>query len=135
MTAVLETTPVLIGHGQFTYRGPAIDAPSPLGLLMRATEAAARDAGLAPGALAGLDGFGVVAFAVDAEGALAELPVPRLSNPPASLARELGAALALVSLHPDRRQQLPAPSTPSASVSRAARPTLPWRLARSSWAR
>ena len=40
MSAVLDTTPVLIGQGQFTYRGPADEAPSPLGLLMRATEAA-----------------------------------------------------------------------------------------------
>ncbi len=86
-----DTTPVLIGQGQFTYRGAAGDAPSPLQLLMTAAEAARADAGLAPGALAGLDALGVVGSAIDAEGALAALPVPRLCNPPASLARRLGA--------------------------------------------
>jgi len=86
-----DNTPVLIGQGQFTYRGPPAEAPSPLQLLIKATEAAAADAGLAASALAGLDGVGVVAFAIDAEGALAALPVPRISNPPASLSRRLGA--------------------------------------------
>ena len=83
---------MLIGAGQFTYRGAPAEAPSPLGLLRRATAAAARDAGLTEGALAGLDTVAVVGFAVDAEGALAALPIPRLSNPPAALARALGAS-------------------------------------------
>ena len=87
-----DQTPVLIGAGQFTYKGPPGEAPSPLQLLLKAAHAAAADAGLEGGALAGLDGLGVVSFAVDAEGALAELPFPRLVNPPASLARALGAA-------------------------------------------
>jgi acetyl-CoA C-acetyltransferase len=87
-----DNTPVLIGQGQFTFRGAPAEAPSPLQLVLRATEAAARDAGLTPQALSGLDSVGVVAFAIDAEGALASLPVPRLSNPPASLARRLGAS-------------------------------------------
>lgn len=88
---MLETTPVLIGQGQFTWRGAPAEAPSPLQLLMKATEAAARDACLEPEALQDLDGLGVVGFAIDAEGALAQLPFPRLSNPPASLARRFGA--------------------------------------------
>ncbi|HTX51022.1 MAG TPA: acetyl-CoA acetyltransferase, partial [Caulobacteraceae bacterium] len=87
-----DNTPVLIGQGQFTYHGAPAEAPSPLQLLLKATGAAARDAGLTRQALAGLDGVGVVAFAIDAEGALAALPVPRLSNPPASLARRLDAS-------------------------------------------
>jgi acetyl-CoA C-acetyltransferase len=85
------TTPVLIGAGQFTFRGVPGEAPPPLRLLTLATEAAAADAGLKMEDLAGLDGVGVVGFAIDAEGALANLPVPRLSNPPASLAAALGA--------------------------------------------
>ena len=89
---MLDQTPVLIGAGQFTHRGPAGEAPSPLRLLRIAAEAAAKDAGLAAGALAGLDAVAVVGFAVDAEGALAQLPIPRLTNPPAALARALGAA-------------------------------------------
>lgn len=88
---MLETTPVLIGQGQFTYRGALEAAPSPLTLIETAARAAAADAGLAEGALGGLDGIGVVGFTIDAEGALAELPVPRMTNPPAALARVLGA--------------------------------------------
>src|SRR5579872_7068970 len=87
-----DQTPVLIGAGQFTYKGPPADAPSPLQLLLKAAHAATADAGLEAQALAGIDGLGVVSFAVDAEGALAELPFPRLGNPPASLARRLGAS-------------------------------------------
>ena len=87
-----DRTPVLIGAGQFSWRGGAADAPSPLRLAAKiATEAAAKDAGLPMSALAGLDTVAVVGFAVDAEGALAQLPIPRLTNPPAALAKALGA--------------------------------------------
>jgi acetyl-CoA C-acetyltransferase len=88
----LDSTPVLIGAGQFTHRGPAAQAPVPLELIKIAAIRAAEDAGLSAAALAGLDALGVVGFAIDAEGALARLPVPRLTNPPASLAKALGAA-------------------------------------------
>ncbi len=87
-----EHTPVLIGQGQFTFRGPAAEAPAPLQLIDIASRRAAADAGLAKGALAGLDGIGVVGFTIDAPGALARLPVPRLVNPPASLAKALGSS-------------------------------------------
>jgi acetyl-CoA C-acetyltransferase len=87
-----DETPVLIGAGQFTYKGAPGEAPSPLQLLLEATNAAAADAGLTAQTLSGLDGLGVVSFAVEAEGALAELPFPRPHNPPASLARRLGAS-------------------------------------------
>jgi len=89
---MLDTTPVLIGQGQFTYRGAPGEALTPLQMIDTAARAAARDAGLAQGALAGLDAVGVVGFTIDAEGALSRLPVPRMANPPASLARVLGAA-------------------------------------------
>ncbi len=85
------STPVLIGAGQFTYRGAPDAAPMPLRMLEIVAEAAAADAGLATGALRDLDAIGVVGFAIDAEGALARLPAPRLVNPPASLARSLNA--------------------------------------------
>lgn len=87
-----DATPVLIGAGQFTFRGEAAEAPGPLGLLTTAVRAAAADAGLAAGAMRALDALAVVGLTVDAPGALAALPVPRLANPPASLARALGAA-------------------------------------------
>jgi acetyl-CoA C-acetyltransferase len=85
-------TPVLIGAAQFTWRGGAETAPTPLDLVARVAREAAADAGLSENALRDLDGIGVVGFTLDAPGALAELPVPRLVNPPASLARALAAA-------------------------------------------
>jgi acetyl-CoA C-acetyltransferase len=88
---MLDTTPVLIGAGQFVHRGDAAASPSPLTMIKIAAERAAEDAGLAAGALAGLDALAVVAFAVDAEGNQGRFPFPRLVNPPASLARRLGA--------------------------------------------
>lgn len=85
-------TPVLIGAGQFTYRGAPGVSPSPLDLLKTAVERARLDAGLAPDRLREIDTLAVVGFAIDAPGPLASLPVPRLANPPAALARSLGAA-------------------------------------------
>ena len=55
-----DDTPVLIGAGQFTYRGAPEASPSPLSLLRTATERAATDAGLDPTALAGLDTVAVL---------------------------------------------------------------------------
>src|SRR5665213_3185655 len=88
---MLDTTPVLIGQGQFTYRGAPAEAPTPLELIQTAALAAAKDAGLSPASLAELDGVAVVGFTIDAEGALSRLPVPRMVSPPASLAKALGA--------------------------------------------
>jgi acetyl-CoA C-acetyltransferase len=87
-----DETPVLIGAGQFTYRGEAAASPSPLTMIKFSADRAAADAGLEEGALAGLDTLAVAGFAVDAEGNSARFPFPRLANPPASLARRLGAA-------------------------------------------
>ena len=88
---MLETTPVLIGAGQFTHRGDAASAPTPLQLIKIAANAAARDAGLTPEALAGLDAVGVVAFAIDSDGSRQRELVPSLLNPPKSLAKAYGA--------------------------------------------
>jgi acetyl-CoA C-acetyltransferase len=82
---------VLIGAGQFTWRGGPEASPPPLDLLTRAARAAAADAGLSEHALRELDGVGVVGFSQDVPGPFAELPVPHLVNPPASLGRALGA--------------------------------------------
>ena len=86
-----DNTPVLVGQGQFTFRGSPGDAPTALNLLEIAARRAAEDAGLTTAHLGRLDGLGVVGLTIDAPGALARLPVPRLANPPASLARLLGA--------------------------------------------
>jgi len=82
-------TPVLIGAGQFTYRGEPGESPSPTALLKIAAERAAEDAGLPAGALAGIDTLAVVGFTIDAPGG-ARL-VPHSTNPPATLAKRLGA--------------------------------------------
>src|SRR3990167_9508427 len=87
-----DDTPVLIGAGQFTYRGDAGNPPSPLELLKVAAERAALDAGLKGSVLADLDALAVVAFSIDAPGGLSKLPLPRLSDPPASLARAVSAS-------------------------------------------
>ena len=84
-----DRTPVLIGAGQFTYRGEPGQSPSPTALLKIAAERAAADAGLAPGALGGLDAIAVAGFTVDAPGS--GRTVPHATNPPASLAQSLGA--------------------------------------------
>ena len=86
-----DDTPVLIGAGQFTYRGAADASPSPLKMIKIAAERAAADAGLDIGRLADLDALAVVGFTVDAPGNGGRFPFPRLHNPPASLARRLGA--------------------------------------------
>lgn len=86
-----DDTPVLIGASQFTYRGDAGNSPSPLELLKVAAERAALDAGLKGSVLADLDALAVVAFSIDAPGGLSKLPLPRLSDPPASLARAFSA--------------------------------------------
>lgn len=87
-----DDTPVLIGAGQFSYRGKAENSPSPLELLKIAAERAIDDAGLKGSVLAELDALAVIAFSIDAPGGLSQLPFPRLANPPASLARAVGAA-------------------------------------------
>ncbi|MEO8812082.1 MAG: acetyl-CoA acetyltransferase, partial [Caulobacteraceae bacterium] len=63
---MLDTTPVLIGAGQFTYRGTPAESPGPLSLVEIAARRAAADAGLAEGALAGLDALAMVGFTIDA---------------------------------------------------------------------
>jgi len=87
-----DDTPVLIGAGQFTYRGEAGNSPSPLELLKVAAERAVLDAGLKGSVLADLDALAVVAFSIDAPGGLSKLPLPRLADPPASLARAVSAS-------------------------------------------
>ncbi|MDB5499357.1 MAG: acetyl-CoA acetyltransferase [Phenylobacterium sp.] len=87
---MVGTTPVLIGAGQFTYRGDPAASPSPVALLKIAAERAAADAGIGVEGLAAIDGLAVAGFTIDAPGSTRA--VPHSSNPPASLAKELGAA-------------------------------------------
>src|SRR5947208_13604742 len=85
------TIPVLIGAGQFTYRGDPAASPSPNALLKIAAERAAADAGIGAAALAGIDALAVAGFTIDAPGST-RTTIPHSINPPASLAKALGAA-------------------------------------------
>jgi acetyl-CoA C-acetyltransferase len=84
-----DRTPVLIGAGQFTYRGEPGASPSPTELLKIAAERAAQDAGLAAERLSGIDSLAVIGFTVDAPGG--GRLVPHSTNPPATLAGRIGA--------------------------------------------
>src|SRR3954454_17873301 len=84
------TPPVLIGAGQFTYRGDPAASPSPQALLKIAAERAAADAGIGAGGLAGIDSLAVPGFTIDAPGST-RTTIPHSANPPASLASDLGA--------------------------------------------
>lgn len=86
-----DNTPVLIGAGQFTYRGAAAESPTPLELLKIAADRAVRDAALERSALGGIDALAVIGFTIDTPGQLSKMPIPRLNNPPASFARAIGA--------------------------------------------
>lgn len=82
-------TPVLIGAGQYTYRGDPLASPPPLASMHVAATAAARDAGLSVQALANADLVGVVGFTIDSGGGGGRFP--HLGNPPRALAEALGA--------------------------------------------
>lgn len=86
-----ERTPVLIGAGQFTYRGDPASSPSPTSLLKIAAERAAADAGVGARGLAAIDGLAVVGFTIDAPGSKRGM-IPHATNPPATLSKMLGAA-------------------------------------------
>src|SRR5690349_13698651 len=85
-----DRTPVLIGAGQFTYRGDPGTSPSPQTLLKIAAERAAADAGVGAAGLRALDAIAVAGFTIDAQGSRRGA-IPHSANPPASLANALGA--------------------------------------------
>lgn len=82
--------PVLIGGGQATWRKTA--PPGPRAMVLEAVARAAADAGISLAALSGVDTIGVVGFTIDAPGTAARLKPPRMADPPAALALDLGAA-------------------------------------------
>lgn len=85
-----RSTPVLIGVGQFTYRGDPAVSPSPTALLKIAAERAALDAGIGPAGLKAIQDLAVVGFTIDAPGS--RRVFPHSTNPPASLAKAIRAA-------------------------------------------
>jgi acetyl-CoA C-acetyltransferase len=86
-----DRTPVLIGAGQFTYRGDPANSPSPTSLLKIAAERAAADAGIGAAGLAGIDTLAVVGFTIDAPGSRRGM-IPHSTNPPAQLSTMIGSA-------------------------------------------
>lgn len=86
-----ERTPVLIGAGQFTYRGDPAASPSPTTLLKIAAERAAADAGIGAEGLAAIDTLAVVGFTIDAPGSKRGM-IPHSTNPPALLSSMIGAS-------------------------------------------
>ena len=90
MAGMGNVTPVLIGVGQFTYRGDPGSSPSPSSLLKIAAERAAADAGIGTAGLAAIDALAVAGFTIDAPGSNRGT-IPHSTNPPASLAKALGA--------------------------------------------
>ena len=85
-----DRTPVLIGAGQFTYRGDPATSPSPTALLKIAAERAAADAGLGAAGLAAIDTLAVAGYTIDAPGSRRGM-IPHSTNPPASLSKAIGA--------------------------------------------
>jgi acetyl-CoA C-acetyltransferase len=85
-----ENTPVLIGAGQFTYRGDPATSPSPTALLKIAAERAALDAGIGAAGLATINALAVVGYTIDSPGSKRGM-IPHATNPPANLARQIGA--------------------------------------------
>jgi acetyl-CoA C-acetyltransferase len=86
-----ERTPVLIGAGQFTYRGDPGASPSPTTLLKIAAERAAADSGIGAKGLAAIDALAVAGFTIDAPGSKRGM-IPHSTNPPALLSKWIGAA-------------------------------------------
>lgn len=83
-------TPVFVGAGQFVGRDR-----TPLGprrMMAIAAERAVADAGLTPALWREVDTIAVVGFAIDAPETGERLPAPRLADPPAALAQDMGAA-------------------------------------------
>ena len=86
-----ERTPVLIGAGQFTYRGDPAASPSPTNLLKIAADRAADDAGIGAQGLAGLDSIVVAPSAIAQPGASRSRGAPFSSNAAAQLGAMVGA--------------------------------------------
>ena len=91
MQDVDPRTPVLIGAGQLTGHDTVPERSAPATeLVARAARAAAADAGLGPDALRGLDALTVLRFYPDTTHRFPS-PFGRAANPPAAVARRLGA--------------------------------------------
>lgn len=98
MTDTLDPkTPILVGGAQFTQRtareGRLSESLDPIGMLAKVANAAIADTGASAGDLtAVIDTVAVVRFTADSPGEQGRLTKRMFRNPPASLAKHVGAA-------------------------------------------
>ena len=90
------STPILVGSGQFTQRtareGRLADSLDPIAMLAKAAGLALADSGRSEALLHAIDTVAVVRFTADSPGDQGRLPKRMFRNPPASVARRLGAS-------------------------------------------
>jgi acetyl-CoA C-acetyltransferase len=88
-----DSTPILIGAGQFTEQGVAPQlAQSPMGIAAQAAKAALRDTGCAKKLVAQLDTIAVIRIFPDSyKNPRVPNPFGRAENPPRAVARRIGA--------------------------------------------
>lgn len=88
-----DSTPVLIGAGQFTEQGVAPEhAQSPMGIAAQAAKAALLDAGAAKNLAAHIDTIAVIRIFPDSyKNPRVPNPFGRAENPPRAVARRIGA--------------------------------------------
>ena len=98
MTDTLDPkTPILVGGAQFTQRtareGKLAEGLDPIGMLAKVANEAIADTGASKGALtAEIDTVAVVRFTADSPGEQGRLVKRLFRNPPASLAKHVGAS-------------------------------------------
>ncbi|HEY5338141.1 MAG TPA: acetyl-CoA acetyltransferase, partial [Rhizomicrobium sp.] len=94
-TQIDPHTPILVGAGQFTQRtareGKVAESLSPIDMLAKVSKLAMDDTGAGGKLAAALDIIAVVRFTADSPGEQGRLPKRMFRNPPASLAKHLGA--------------------------------------------
>jgi acetyl-CoA C-acetyltransferase len=88
-------TPILVGGAQFTQRtareGKVAESLSPIAMLAKVSRGAMASTGAGDALAAGIDTVAVVRFTADSPGDQGRLPRRTFRNPPAALARHLGA--------------------------------------------
>jgi acetyl-CoA C-acetyltransferase len=85
----LDSTPVLVGADQFTYRGEPVGAPTALQMIEGVARGALADTGAGEAVRAAVDTVAVVSSTVY-DTYFTRLGVSRLANPPRALGRALG---------------------------------------------
>ena len=89
-----DTTPILVGAGQFTQRtaqkGQWRQSMTPMEMVVQAARLAAGDTGLGEALLAKADNISVVGFTADGS-EVGRLPVGQYKNPPRTVAMAFGA--------------------------------------------